>query len=223
VRLRLRAGTTTSITPQKIVGFLLAVAFFCGSTMYAQESRFILPLAPKIEAPKPLTVPKVRHRSRLALDTLPIVLGVVQGGVELFDGIGTRKYVQAPFCRSCTEGDPVCRFFLGLRPAWPRMITYGSIEDVAATYLHQSLRRSPHRLLRWLAPAAPLTLTGIHMIQGYGVFNQSTNVCARLGLGSGYYPVSQFGGFNCVQSTPPINMGGGAPITWRFRTELRPR
>lgn len=223
VCLRPIAGATASITLQKIGGLLFAVAFFPGSAMYAQESRLVLPLAPKIEAPKTVKAPRKGGRSRFALDPLPIALGIVQGGVELFDGIGTRKYVQAPFCRSCTEGDPVCRFFLGPRPSWSRMIVYGSIEDVAATYLHQSMRRSPHRLLRWLAPAAPLTLTGIHMVQGYGVFNQSTNVCAHLGLGSGVYPVSQFGGFNCVQSTPPASTGGAAPITWRFKTGFRPR
>jgi hypothetical protein len=216
-RLAPRAGPTTRITLQKIGGFLFVFTFLCGSTMHGQESRLILPLTSKIEAPKAF------HRSRLALDPLPVALGIVQGGAELFDGIGTRRYVQAPLCRSCTEGDPVSRFFLGPRPRWARMIVYGSVEDLAATYLHQSMRRSPHKLLRWLAPAAPLTLAGIHIVQGYGVFNQSTNVCSRVGSSSGYYPVPQFGGFTCVRSAQPLNVGGSTPITWRFRTEVRPR
>jgi len=133
--------------------------------------------------------PRLVAHSRFALDRASLVLGVLQGGVELFDGIGTHRFVHAPTCRSCVEVDPVCRLFLGPKPTWPRMLTLGTMEVFGAAYVHQSMRRSPHKLVRWLAPVVPLTLIGIHLQQGLGVFSASTNPCSP--LGPGYSVASQ--------------------------------
>jgi hypothetical protein len=162
-----------------------AIAALQARAVCAQDLSPLLAVSSKLEAPKPKALnpsPGVA-RSPFALDHRSIALGLVLGGAELFDGIGTHHYVNAPTCRSCIEGDPVCRLFLGPRPTWPRMLTLGAMEDLGAVYLHQRLRQSPHKLVRWLAPAAPLTLIAIHIDQGIGVFNASTNPCAPLGPG----------------------------------------
>lgn len=183
--------------PRLIFGSLAAITALYGRALYGQDASFILPAAPKLEAPKAKTPP----RSRFPLDRASLSLGLLQGGAELFDGIGTHRFVHAPFCRSCTEGDPVCRLFLGPRPTWPRMLTLGAIEDFGAAYLHQSMRRSPHKLWRWLAPVAPLTLIGIHLDQGISVFTASTNPCSA--LGPGYIVVGQLGdGLTCGRPKP---------------------
>jgi hypothetical protein len=128
-------------------------------------------------------------RSRFALDRASLALGVLQGGVELFDGIATHRFVHNSGCRSCVEVDPVCRLFLGPKPTWLRMLTMGTLEAFGAAYIHQSMRRSPHKLVRWLAPVVPLTLTSIHLEQGLKILAASTNPCSP--LGSGYTVVSQ--------------------------------
>jgi hypothetical protein len=150
----------------------------------------LLEVSSKLEAPKPkMPKPGSIGRSRFALDRASLALGVLQSGVELFDGIGTHRFVHAPTCRSCVEVDPVCRLFLGPKPTWPRMLTLGTMEAFGAAYVHQSMRRSPHKLVRWLAPVLPLALTGIHLEQGLGIFAASTNPCSP--LGPGYSVVSQ--------------------------------
>jgi hypothetical protein len=161
-----------------------------GCTLRAQELSPLLAASSKIEGPKPkILKPRPNARSRFALDRTSLALGLFQAGAELFDGIGTHRYVNAPSCRSCIEGDPVCRFFLGRRPTWPRMVTLGTLEVFGAAYLQQGMRRSPHKLLRWLAPATSLALTTIHIDQGVGVFAASTNPCSP--LGPGYSVMSQ--------------------------------
>jgi hypothetical protein len=178
------------------------IAALCGRPVCAQELSSFLAVSSPIEAPKPdppKPKPNVRKpdapapwlgaRSRFALDRASLAFGVLQGGVELFDGIGTHRFVHAPTCRSCVEVDPVCRLFLGPKPTWPRMLALGTMEAFGAAYIHQSMHRSPHKLVRWLAPVVPLTLIGIHLEQGLGVFSASTNPCSP--LGPGYSVASQ--------------------------------
>jgi hypothetical protein len=196
-----------------LFAFLAAITALFGRALHAQDPSPLLPPSPKLEAP----IPKTNDRSRFALDRASVALGLLQGGAELFDGIGTHRYVHAPLCRSCTEGDPLCRLFLGPRPTWPRMLTLGTMEDLGAAYLHQSMRRSPHKLVRWLAPVAPLTLSALHIDEGLSVFSASTNPCSA--VGPGYTVVSRIGdGVTCGRPkpsppapAPPFNTLGKPP------------
>jgi hypothetical protein len=154
----------------------------------------------ELPAPKSDVLEKVHH-SPFALDRPAIALGLVQAGAELFDGINTRRYVTNPLCKVCTESDPVSRFFLGPRPTWPRMLTYGTAEDVAAAYLHQYMRRSSHKALRWLSPAAPLTLTAIHVFEGKRLLPFINTSCNS--VGPNLRPVPLLDTFTCVPTNPP--------------------
>ena len=104
------------------------------------------------------------HRPRFALDRAAIVLGLVQGTSEVFDGVTTKYFLH--HCSTCIEMDPVSHSLLGSRPTWTGMIAAGSVEAFAATYLNQGMRHSPHKLVRQCAPLVPLLLTGIHLIEG---------------------------------------------------------
>jgi hypothetical protein len=192
------------------------IASLSGRPLRAQELSSFLAVSSPVEAPKPYppkvkpnalkpdtSEPRLGARSRFALDRASVAFGVLQGGVELFDGIGTHRFVHAPTCRSCVEVDPVCRLFLGPKPTWPRMLTLGTMEAFGAAYLHQSMRRSPHKVVRWLAPVVPLALTGIHLEQGLGVFTASTNPCSPLGPGYVVATQSQSGDrVTCNRSIP---------------------
>lgn len=177
------------------------------------------PMTPKPNARKPdAPEPHRTARSRFTLDRSSLSFGVLQGGAELFDGIATHRFVHAATCRSCVEVDPVCRLFLGPKPTWPRMLSLGTMEAFGAAYVHQGMRRSPHKLVRWLAPVAPLTLIGIHLEQGLGVFSASTNPCAPLGFR--YTVVSQSPAgdqVTCNQPAPPLMTATHPAPPARFR------
>jgi hypothetical protein len=203
VKLTSKSSGFSNATLASIV-VITALSLYSGS-LFAQELSPLLAASSTIEAPKPnppkpiaskpnalkpnAPEPRAAARWRFALDREAIGLGVLQGSAELFDGIATHRFVHAPTCPLCVEVDPVCRFFLGPKPTWPRMLTMGTLEVFGAAYLHQSMRRSPYKLVRWLAPIAPLTLTGIHIGQGLGVVGASTNPCSP--LGPGYVVASQ--------------------------------
>lgn len=195
---------------QLIFTCLTVLSGLCGRALYAQDSSPIVPLSSNIEAP----IPKSGARELFALGRPSIALGLLQGSAELFDGIGTHRYVHAASCPTCTEVDPVCRLFLGPRPTWPRMLALGTVEDLNAVYLQQSMRRSPRKMTRWFALAAPLTLIGIHLGEGIPVFTASTNVCSVLGPG---YVVSGENGNDvfCTRPSPPPSAALGG--------QLRPR
>ncbi len=168
--------------------------------LFAQEWSPLLAVSRPIEAAKPNppkpnafkpNAPEPRPAARwpFALDRASLALGTLQASAELFDGIATHRFVHTRTCPLCVEVDPVCRIFLGPKPTWPRMLTMGTLEVLAAAYLHQNMRHSRYKLVRWLAPVAPLTLTAIHLDQGFRVFNESTNPCSP--LGPGYVVASQ--------------------------------
>jgi hypothetical protein len=182
---------------QHVSGYAIVffAALLAGHAAYAQKSGLVESPAPKSE-----TLEK-SHRSRFALDPPVIALGLVQAGAEMFDGINTRRYVTNPLCRGCNEGDPVSRFFLGPQPKWPLMLTYGTAEDVAAAYLHQYMRRSSHRALRWLSPAAPITLAAIHVFEGKRLLRSINSSCSS--IGPNLQPIPLLGTFTCVPITPP--------------------
>jgi hypothetical protein len=172
------------------------------------------PNALRLNAPEPQPVAS----SRFALGHTSLALGTLQASAELFDGIATHRFVHAATCRSCVEVDPVCRLFLGPKPTWPRMLSLGTMEAFGAAYVHQGMHRSPHKLVRWLAPVAPLTLIGIHLEQGLGVFSASTNPCAP--LGSRYTVVSQSPAgdqVTCNQPAPPLMTATHPAPPARFR------
>jgi len=178
---------------QHVSGYSIA---FCAAVLAGHSARGQTTELIELPAPKPASLEKIR-RSPFALDRPVIALGVVEASAELFDGISTR--VTNPLCKACTEGDAVSRFCLGPRPTWPLMLTYGTVEGVAAAYLHQHMRRSSHRSLRWLSPVAPLTLTAIHVIEGKGLFSFMNNSCGR--VGPNLRPVPLLGTFTCVPAS----------------------
>jgi hypothetical protein len=122
------------------------------------EPDLIATPTPKLQSPK-----RFRH-SRFALDRPAALLGLAQGASELYDGFTTKYFLH--HCSTCSEVDPVSHFLLGSKPAWRGMLAAGSLEVIATTYLHQSMRRSPHKFVRRCAPLSPLLLTGIHLIEG---------------------------------------------------------
>jgi hypothetical protein len=161
-----------------------------GHLAYAQEARVIDSPTPTLEAlegthpfvplsaaaafvPDPhlnstpgliIRRPAGRNRSGFALDRTAIILGLVQGTSEVFDGVTTKYFLH--HCSTCIEMDPVSHFLLGSRPTWTGMIAAGSVEAFAATYLNQGMRHSPHKFVRQCAPLVPLLLTGIHLLEG---------------------------------------------------------
>jgi hypothetical protein len=184
--------------------FLACVLVVCDG-VYAQK-----PEPGTARPATPLACPTF-HRSWYALDRTAITLGLVQAGAEVFDGIGTRRFVTGPAsCYWCVEQDPLTRVFIGAKPTWGKMIAFGAIEDVASTYLHQSMRRSRHKFIQRLAPAVPLALTTIHITKGYGVLTATTNLCAVVpNLGPDFHPVAFLDGYTCVKSveTPVAEIG----------------
>jgi hypothetical protein len=118
----------------------------------------ILAPTPRVQPPK-----HIRH-SRFTLDRPVMILGLVHGSSALYDGFTTKYFLH--HCSSCVEVDPVSHFLLGSKPGWGGMIAGGSLEVIASTYLHQTMRHSPHKFVRLSAPLAPLALIAVHLVEG---------------------------------------------------------
>ena len=48
------------------------------------------------------------------------------------------------------------------------MLAFGSREAVATAYVTQSMRSSSHKFIRHLATITPLSIIGVHIIDGTG-------------------------------------------------------
>ena len=142
----------------RVVALLLTAAVLFPPLAKAQQLNLV-------ESPKPK-----RLSSRLLryppfnLDHTSLELGVIQGGAELYDGFTTRYFVH--HCKSCVEADPMSRLLLGPRPTWKSMMAFGSVEALATSYLHQRMSRSSNSFIRGIAPWVPLSIIGVHAIEG---------------------------------------------------------
>jgi hypothetical protein len=174
----------------RVAGSFLVLASLHASTTQSQEAKLTDSPIPKLEAledvysfppfaipiiltagPIPILTPtpkiqppKYIRRSRFALDRPVMILGVVHGSSALYDGFTTRYFLH--HCSTCVEVDPVSHFLLGSKPGWGGMIAGGSLEVFASTYLHQTMRHSPHKFIRLSAPLAPLALIAVHLVEG---------------------------------------------------------
>jgi hypothetical protein len=85
-----------------------------------------------------------------ALKNRPVVLlGAVQTGALISDGVTTRQYLH----RGYVEVDPLTRAFLGRTPTWSRMAPLGAVQVVAGMWLAERMSKSQHvwvRRLWWL-------------------------------------------------------------------------
>ena len=85
-----------------------------------------------------------------ALKNRPIVLlGAIQTGALISDGVTTRQYLQ----RGYVEVDPLTRALLGRTPTWGRMAPLGAVQVVAGMWLAERMAKSQHvwvRRLWWL-------------------------------------------------------------------------
>ena len=85
-----------------------------------------------------------------ALKNRPVVLlGAVQTGALISDGVTTRQYLH----RGYVEVDPLTRAFLGRTPTWSRMAPLGAVQVVAGMWLAEHMSKSQHvwvRRLWWL-------------------------------------------------------------------------
>ena len=85
-----------------------------------------------------------------ALKNKPIViLGAIQTGALISDGVTTRQYLQ----RGYVEVDPLTRALLGRTPTWGRMAPLGAVQVVAGMWLAERMAKSQHvwvRRLWWL-------------------------------------------------------------------------
>jgi hypothetical protein len=85
-----------------------------------------------------------------ALKNKPIVLlGAIQTGALISDGVTTRQYLQ----RGYVEVDPLTRALLGRTPTWGRMAPLGAIQVFAGVWLAERMAKSQHvwvRRLWWL-------------------------------------------------------------------------
>jgi hypothetical protein len=157
----MRIGPFCEKLPSRLTLCTVALTFLQVACLRAQEPQ--IPDGPK---------PKIERRSfwhRLfPYDRFEWSMAVVQAAAELFDGAATHNYTHRDLarCQACTEGEPLARFFLGPRPTWPRMILFGTVEDWVPTYLDHRMRRSRHRLIRWVAPVPQFVLTSIHIKEG---------------------------------------------------------
>ena len=141
--------------------------FFFTTAARAQESNLVVPASfviPPVPRPEPSKKSYPSGRSRFALDRQSLRFGLIQGGAELYDGFTTRYFVHR--CYPCTEADPASRLLLGPRPNWTGMIVFGSLEAVATAYVTQSMRSSSHKFIRRLATITPLSIIGVHLIEG---------------------------------------------------------
>ncbi|MGA8145921.1 MAG: hypothetical protein WB987_18690 [Candidatus Acidiferrales bacterium] len=103
-----------------------------------------------------------------------------------------------------------------LAGTWPRMILFGSIEDVGTAYLHQRLRMSPNSVVRRLAPLAPIVLTALHIVAGSHNLMLSTNDCTN-SFGPGYVD----NGTVCY--LPSSASGSGHRLAARMAVQIRVR
>jgi hypothetical protein len=86
-----------------------------------------------------------------ALKSRPIViLGAIQTGALISDGVTTRQYLQ----RGYVEVDPLTRALLGRTPTWGRMAPLGAIQVFAGMWLAERMAKSQHVLVRrlWWLP-----------------------------------------------------------------------
>ena len=85
-----------------------------------------------------------------ALKNTPVVLlGAVQTGALISDGVTTRQYLH----RGYVEVDPLTRAFLGRTPTWSRMAPLGAVQVVAGMWLAERMSKSQRvwvRRLWWL-------------------------------------------------------------------------
>ena len=85
-----------------------------------------------------------------ALKNRPVVLlGAVQTGALIADGVTTRQYLH----RGYVEVDPLTRAFLGRTPTWSRMAPLGTVQVIAGMWLAERMSKSQHvwvRRLWWL-------------------------------------------------------------------------
>jgi hypothetical protein len=85
-----------------------------------------------------------------ALKNTPVVLlGAVQTGALISDGVTTRQYLH----RGYVEVDPLTRAFLGRTPTWSRMAPLGAVQVIAGMWLAERMSKSQHvwvRRLWWL-------------------------------------------------------------------------
>src|SRR5580658_9499161 len=105
-----------------------------------------------------------RTRPFYWLDRKSLILGLVQSGAEVFDGVTTRYFIH--HCSLCFENDPMSRLLLGTHPSWDKMVPVGIGEAVLSTYSYQRMSHSPNRVLRGAAPLVPIGLTAVHVIEG---------------------------------------------------------
>jgi hypothetical protein len=178
------------------IGWLFcALTAPCQPASCGQEANLILPPVPEMSlrdihlseipllAPSPVAAAPIpapaqeMGRRRFSFDRTAISMGLIQAASELYDGVTTRYFLRR--CSDCIEGDPLSHFLLGSRPTWARMITVGSIEGFATTYLHQYMRRSSHKLVRRCAPFAPLVVSGIHLVEGSRNLSLKNNTPAQ--------------------------------------------
>jgi hypothetical protein len=86
-----------------------------------------------------------------ALKNRPIVLlGAIQTGALISDGVTTRQYLQ----RGYVEVDPLTRALLGRTPTWGRMAPLGAVQVVAGMWLAERMAKSQHVWVRrfWWLP-----------------------------------------------------------------------
>ena len=85
-----------------------------------------------------------------ALKNTPVVLlGTIQTGALISDGVTTRQYLH----RGYVEVDPLTRAFLGRTPTWSRMAPLGAVQVIAGMWLAERMSKSQHvwvRRLWWL-------------------------------------------------------------------------
>jgi len=123
-------------------------------------------LEASLEAKKgfePLYEPPKRKKGLLSPPRFSreVLLGsLVLGAAQLSDGASTRS-AQAG-CARCYESDPLARALLGRQPTWPRMLLWGSAENIGASLLAERMRRSKHAYVRrtWFLPQ--FALAGYH-------------------------------------------------------------
>ena len=92
-----------------------------------------------------------------ALKNTPVLLlGAVQTGALISDGVTTRQYLH----RGYVEVDPLTRAFLGRTPTWSRMAPLGTVQVIAGMWLAERMSKSQHvwvRRLWWLPQMVGIT------------------------------------------------------------------
>jgi hypothetical protein len=100
-----------------------------------------------------------KYDSLIKINLLPIItLGIAQATAAYFDGY-TTMYENGKidkFGIKVCEQDPVAKFFIGKYPTWNRMIVWGSVEIICATYLAYTMKNSNNMIIKklWWIPQA---------------------------------------------------------------------